>query len=114
MLRRPPTALTLTTEDVTAYVEARVARAAAAAVAARAQNLGSNTAGGGGGGEGLSTGAAATNTTPQGSKTIDPNDELRPLPGDKARIVRTGLSRDERIGVGIGVGGGSGSGSGRR
>ncbi|KAL8862745.1 MAG: hypothetical protein Q9178_000687 [Gyalolechia marmorata] len=29
----------------------------------------------------------------------DPNDELRPLPGDKVRAMRAGLSRDERIGV---------------
>ncbi|KAL4872148.1 hypothetical protein BDV12DRAFT_162372 [Aspergillus spectabilis] len=28
---------------------------------------------------------------------IDPSDELKPLPGDKARIVR---SREERIGIG--------------
>jgi len=31
---------------------------------------------------------------------VDPNDELKPLPGDKARIVR---SREERI---LGQGGG--------
>ena len=35
-------------------------------------------------------------------RPIDPNDELKPLPGDKARIVR---GRDERI---MGVPGGRG------
>ena len=38
---------------------------------------------------------------------VDPNDELKPLPGDKARIVRT---REERI-VGTGAGAGAGTGA---
>lgn len=43
--------------------------------------------------------------TGSGAVMVDPNDELKPLPGDKARIVR---SREERIGVG---GGGTASGN---
>jgi hypothetical protein len=34
----------------------------------------------------------------RGQGTVDPNDELKPLPGDKARIVR---SREERV-MGVG------------
>lgn len=57
-------------------------------------NEGPGSAGGrgsGGGGEGGG---------PEGGNgVVDPNDELKPLPGDKARIVRTGgsTSREERI-----------------
>jgi len=36
------------------------------------------------------------NNKSPGVKSIDPNDELKPLPGDKARIVR---SREERMGI---------------
>ena len=39
---------------------------------------------------------------------VDPNDELKPLPGDKARIVRT---REERI---VGTGAGTNAGTGTR
>jgi len=82
MLRRKPTLITLTSEDVTAYAEhqARV----------RSLHLQENHP------DSTSTSAFAAK---DGNGVIDPNDELKPLPGDKARIVRSGLGRDERIGV---------------
>lgn len=77
MLRRKPTAITLTSEDVAAYEDSR--RAASAV----SENNNPN--------------AQYTNDM-KASGTVDPNDELKPLPGDKARITRTGaMSRDERI-----------------
>ena len=71
MLRRNPTAITLTSEDVATYEDSR---------AARAQN------------------AAENNKNSKGTKA-DPNDERKPIPGDKAKNARTGPSREERIGV---------------
>ena len=78
MLRRKPTAIILTSEDVVAFEKSR--RKAAGLV----ENLDPNTM-----------------HSKEAGKTagmIDPNDELKPLPGDRARIVRTGgASREERI-----------------
>lgn len=74
MLRRKPTAITLTSEDVAAYEDSRAAKARDTA-----ENERSNK-------------SAQTNT-------LDPSDELKPLPGDRPRAVRNGQSRDERIGV---------------
>ncbi|RMJ25995.1 hypothetical protein PHISP_03132 [Aspergillus sp. HF37] len=80
MLRRKPTAIAITTEDLAAFEDKRLAK----------QN---NT-----------TSAAATGqqhaqpgSSGAGATIVDPSDELKPLPGDKARIVR---SREERIGIG--------------
>ncbi|KAK2741042.1 hypothetical protein FQN57_005779 [Myotisia sp. PD_48] len=85
MLRRKPTALTITSEDIIAFEESRLRR----------QNdlLASTTA---------QTGKETENrnapgTSLRGGLRMDPNDELKPLPGDKARIVR---SREDRIGLG--------------
>jgi hypothetical protein len=78
MLRRKPTAITITPEDLTAFEEERQRQAS------RENN--SNDKG---------DGHPAENSDPT-NKKYDPNDELKPLPGDKARIVR---SRDERIGI---------------
>lgn len=75
MLRRKPTAITLTSEDVAAFEDSRIAKAQGAA----AENAR------------MSKDAQAADP--------DPNDELRPLPGDKGKAPRTGQSRDERIGV---------------
>ncbi|KAI9769283.1 MAG: hypothetical protein M1835_006730 [Candelina submexicana] len=72
MLRRKPTAITLTNEDVAAFEDMRNR-------------------------ENDPDGAASKSTKNAKDGIIDPNDELRPLPGEKARIVRT---REERIGVG--------------
>lgn len=83
MLRRKPTSIILTTEDVTTYIESR-----------RRQALGV------GGGENTNPSSA---TVGEGGGKPDPNDELKPLPGDKARINRVGggviggSSREERI-----------------
>lgn len=76
MLRRKPTVITLTSEDVAAYEDSR----RAASVLAENKNLNTGKAAAGG--------------------VVDPNDELKPLPGDKARVVRLGgggASREERI-----------------
>ncbi|KAI4271777.1 MAG: hypothetical protein L6R38_006782 [Xanthoria sp. 2 TBL-2021] len=59
MLRRKPTAITLTSEDVAAFEDSRIAKAQGAA----AENAR------------MSKDAQAADP--------DPNDELRPLPGDK-------------------------------
>lgn len=97
MLRRKPTALTITTEDIAAFEEAYARKLAHAKYLKtgedpegyfrdgkdRHQDTQMTTGDQDGGGPGAA---------------IDPNDELKPLPGDKARIVR---SREERI-VGVG------------
>ncbi|KAJ5139127.1 Anaphase-promoting complex subunit CDC26 [Penicillium bovifimosum] len=71
MLRRKPTAIAVTSEDITAFEEARLRK------------------------------LSEENKNPEHTKgtsnvKVDPSDELKPLPGDKARIIRT---REERIGV---------------
>ena len=78
MLRRKPTAITITSEDVAAFDDERARRY-------QEENKQVND----------------TKEEDLKKAVVDPNDELKPLPGDKARIVRTGPSRDERIGVGI-------------
>ena len=80
MLRRKPTTITLTSEDIAAYDDNR------AAERNRRENVSPNNAGG------------AT----KGDGKLDPNDELKPLPGDRPRIrsgigSSSGLGRDERI-----------------
>lgn len=72
MLRRKPTAITITSEDVATFEDNRLRKLAK-------ENNDPNAA----------TRASAVSA-------LDPNDELKPLPGDKARIVR---SREERIGI---------------
>ncbi|KAJ5577790.1 uncharacterized protein N7459_006754 [Penicillium hispanicum] len=71
MLRRKPTAITVTSEDISAFEEAR------------SRNLDDS----------KQTEQAKTSS----NLNFDPSDELKPLPGDKARIVR---SHEERIGLG--------------
>lgn len=71
MLRRKPTAIAVTSEDLATFDQARLRK------------------------------LAKGNTNLEHAKdghgiNIDPSDELKPLPGDKARIVR---SREERIGL---------------
>lgn len=71
MLRRKPTAIAITSEDLAAFEDNRLRQ------------------------------LAKENNNPNepaqaGGPNIDPSDELKPLPGDKARIVR---SREERIGI---------------
>lgn len=70
MLRRKPTAIALTSEDVAAYEDYRLAERS------RQENM--------------SPHHAASSPQSKGDAKIDPNDELKPLPADRARIVRTG------------------------
>lgn len=86
MLRRKPTAITITPEDLIAFEEERVRQQTIIdqAKQAAANNNSNNRS------------AEPESSTGFAGKTYDPNDELKPLPGDKAKIVRT---RDERIGV---------------
>ncbi|PYH99554.1 hypothetical protein BO71DRAFT_394282 [Aspergillus ellipticus CBS 707.79] len=71
MLRRKPTAIAITSEDLAAFEESRLRSIA------RHNN----------------THGHVNNSM---GTSLDPSDELKPLPGDKARIVR---SREERIGI---------------
>ncbi|OJD13554.1 hypothetical protein AJ78_06014 [Emergomyces pasteurianus Ep9510] len=87
MLRRKPTAITITTEDIIAFEEERLRQQQRKENNNQQQNNLANSTGSSGIGGAFHP----------GSVTYDPNDELKPLPGDKARIVRT---RDERIGLG--------------
>jgi len=118
MLRRKPTALTISSEDIASFEESYLRKLAYARYLKTGEDP-----------EGYFRNSANNNDSnshgqqnerqqqrdgtgtggQQGSTTVDPNDELKPLPGDKARIVR---SREERIGVGGGGGGGGGVGTG--
>lgn len=81
MLRRKPTTITLTTEDIAAYDDHR------AAERNRKENVYPN-----------KTGSAVV---AKGDEKMDPNDELKPLPADRPRIRNAGsaggLGREERI-----------------
>lgn len=72
MLRRKPTAIQLTSEDLALYEDRKDNPT-------RQENQ--------------------RNANGDGTGTIDPNDELKPLPGDKTKTSRV-QTRDERIGVG--------------
>ncbi|THC93121.1 hypothetical protein EYZ11_007401 [Aspergillus tanneri] len=71
MLRRKPTAIAITSEDLLVFEEVRMRKQTE-------QNRNQE----------------HVKTSPR--VNFDPSDELKPLPGDKARIVR---SREERIGL---------------
>jgi hypothetical protein len=71
MLRRKPTAIAITTEDIAAFEEARLRKQNENREPEQAQGFRDKT-------------------------HVNPSDELKPLPGDKARILR----REERIGLG--------------
>jgi hypothetical protein len=72
MIRRKPTAIAITSDDLTVFEEE---------LQRKLERQHNN-----------------RNPTENGSRVnFDPSDELKPLPGDKARIVR---SREERIGIG--------------
>jgi hypothetical protein len=88
MLRRKPTSITLTTEDVAIYEDSR----------ARENHLREQAV--------LQAQMQAQGTPQKKNQNIrDPNDELRPLPGDRARAQHV-KTRDERLGL---MGGGGGS-----
>lgn len=94
MLRRKPTAITITSEDVAAFEEAYLRRLAYDKYLKTGEDPDGLFRNGrqpeGRAGER----AAMMREAGVGGPAIDPNDELKPLPGDKARIVR---SREERI-----------------
>ncbi|KAL4813392.1 anaphase-promoting complex, subunit CDC26 [Aspergillus spinulosporus] len=72
MIRRKPTAIAITSDDLTMFEEERLRK--------------------------LEPRNSGHNSVQNGTRVnLDPSDELKPLPGDKARIVR---SREERIGIG--------------
>ncbi|MCJ1284939.1 hypothetical protein MMC26_004276 [Xylographa opegraphella] len=87
MLRRAPTAITLTAEDIAAYEDSRLARLARLAHASRENTAASEAS------------AAGRQQNQSRAGGADPSDELRPLPGEKARVVRVGegRTRTERI-----------------
>jgi hypothetical protein len=75
MLRRKPTAITLTTEDVAIYEDARAREA-------------------------LQREQQAQELAQRGNQNLrDPSDELRPLPGDRAKQQQQVKSREERLGL---------------
>ena len=92
MLRRPPTAITLNNEDIHRYDERALARR-------MAENAARDAAANRGGAANWETGNSFQDALRQqreaAKKVKDPNDELRPLPGDTR-----GRTREERIGVG--------------
>ncbi|KAL2063496.1 hypothetical protein VTL71DRAFT_5301 [Oculimacula yallundae] len=97
MLRRKPTAITLTTEDIAIYEDARAREAQEQEEAAYEAEMRAQ---------------YGTPQRQQSQNVRDPNDELRPLPGDRARAQqqeRQVKTREERLGLGIGGGNGGGS-----
>jgi hypothetical protein len=104
MLRRKPTALTITSEDLASFEEIYARNIAYQKYLKTGEDP-----------QGWFTRSQSQSQTGEvdfaeqqlrneqlrrerGQGTVDPNDELKPLPGDKARIVR---SREERV-MGIG------------
>lgn len=75
MLRQKPTAIAITSEDIAKLEDMRLRK--------RCEELQGH--------------AYESVKSTLSHSAIDPNDELKPLPGDRARIVR---SREERIGIG--------------
>ncbi|KAE8451046.1 hypothetical protein EG329_004718 [Mollisiaceae sp. DMI_Dod_QoI] len=82
MLRRKPTAITLTTEDIAIYEDARAREAQLREQAAHEARMQEQ--------QGMPMN--------QKSQNRDPNDELRPLPGDRARATQV-KTREERLGI---------------
>lgn len=79
MLRRKPTAITLTTEDIAIYEDARTQEAEEREQAAREARMQEQ--------QGINMGHKSQNR--------DPNDELRPHPGARAPVK----TREERLGL---------------
>lgn len=99
MLRRTPTPITLTTEDIAAYEDRRLASLASQQTQQRTRQENTPTTT-----NPAHTNGSVNNTPRKGDGKVDPNDELKPLPGDRPRI-RSGvgsssasaLGREERI-----------------
>jgi len=85
MLRRKPTAITLTTEDVAIYEDTR----AREALQREQQALQAQ----------LHTQQGTPIQQQKNQNLRDPNDELRPLPGDRVRAAQV-KTREERLGLG--------------
>ena len=101
MLRRKPTAITITSEDIAAFEEAYARKLAYQKFLKTGEDpSGYFTAARGGELDWTEQQMRLAQQRQGRSDVMDPNDELKPLPGDKARIVR---SREERI---VGTGGG--------
>lgn len=85
MLRRKPTTITLTSEDIAAYENIRAAK----------RNGQENVK--------LTGAEGSSGTRAKGDSKVDPNDELKPLPVDRPRVrggvgsASGGLGREERI-----------------
>ena len=75
MLRRKPTAIQLTSDDLAIYEDRKDN-------SRRQENANTR-----------------QNVNADGKPVIDPNDELKPLPGDRTRTPRV-QTREERIGLG--------------
>ena len=105
MLRRKPTALTVTSEDIASFEEMLSRRVAYAKYIKTGEDPEGYFSGTGAHDTQMSEGQAQQerDASVNAGVAIDPNDELKPLPGDKARIVRR---REERI-VGTGAGAGA-------
>jgi len=101
MLRRKPTALTVTSEDIASFEESHARKVAYAKFLKTGEDPNGyfRHAHPGGSVDHVDQ-RSTTDSRSEAVTKIDPNDELKPLPGDKARIVR---SREERI-AGTGTG----------
>lgn len=84
MLRRKPTAITLTTEDVAIYEDTRAREAMAREQVARQAQMQS---------------LKGTPTQQKNSQNRDPKEELKPLSGDRVRAAQV-KTREERLGIG--------------
>ena len=103
MLRRKPTAITITNDDIAAFEEAYLRKIARAKYLKTGEDpegyFRNNNNGTDNIQQNMNNERQQQDNSTSGQGAIDPNDELKPLPGDKARIVR---SREERIGIGGG------------
>lgn len=101
MLRRKPTAIAITSEDIAAFEEAYARKLAYQKYLKTGEDPNGYFANSKGGELDWAEQQLRLQQQQNRQSAMDPNDELKPLPGDKARIVR---SREERI-VGTGAGG---------
>lgn len=86
MLRRKATAITLTTEDIAIYEDMRAREALEREQAAHEARMQEQ---------------QQQRSTPQNQRTQnkDPNDELRPIPGDRRTAQQHIKTREERLGI---------------
>jgi hypothetical protein len=101
MLRRKPTTLTLTTEDIAIYEDARNREAQQAYLLQQQQEQAHR----------LQQDQQQRGGN-QNQSLRDPSDELRPIPGDRYRAQQA-KSREERLGLGVGGNTGGGVGGSR-